>query len=72
MVSEKTQKRMDEMDEIVSLYENMILAIENTQELTLFDCKYRDNGIEFNFKDNNTEDYINIFFERIEGKENTF
>lgn len=72
MVNEKNKKFVDEMKEIVVNYNGLIKAIETTQELTLFDCKYKNNGIEFNFKDNNSEDYINIFFERIEGKENTF
>lgn len=67
MVS-KTQKKMNEMEEIVNEYGNMIEAIENTQKVILFNCKYTDKGIEFNFKDNNSEDYINITLERIEGK----
>lgn len=66
MVS-KTQTKMNEMEEIVNEYGNMIEAIENTQKVILFNCKYTDKGIEFNFKDN-SEDYINITLERIEGK----
>ena len=61
------------MEEIVNEYGNMIEAIENAEDLMLFDCKFTENGaIIFNFKDNNSEDYINITLERIEGKENTF
>lgn len=70
-MASKTQKKMDEMEEIVNEYGNMIEGIENSENLMLFGCKYTNNGVEFNFKDNNSEDYVNITLERIEGKENT-
>ena len=59
-MASKTQKKMDEMEEIVNRYGNLVEAIEKTEDIILFDCKYTENTVEFNFKDNKSEDYINI------------
>jgi small nuclear ribonucleoprotein (snRNP)-like protein len=56
----KTHKKIEEMEKIGKEYNNLIEAIENTQNAMLFDCKYTSDGVEFNFKDNNSHKYINI------------
>ena len=68
----KAQKRLKDEDEIVEKHEKLIETLENTCDMMCFHCEDTETGILFNCKDNNSEDYINITLERIEGKENTF
>lgn len=66
------QKRLKDEEEIVEKHEKLIETLENNCDMMCFQCKYTETGILFNFKDNESEDYINLTVEHIEGKENTF
>jgi hypothetical protein len=62
----KTETKISEMEEIMTTYGNMIEGIENTQNWMLYDCKYKNNGIEFNFRSNVGKYHIRMFIENTE------
>lgn len=70
MISEKTQKRIENIEKIVEEYAAFIENTENSQKWNLMDCKYIKNGIVFKFFDCNTKNHINLTIETIERIEN--
>ena len=45
----KTRRKLEEMEEIMGKYGDMVERIEKSEKMVLVNCEYTPNGVEFDF-----------------------